>query len=121
MSGTCLMIGATVLWLAGPGFELNWTHSVEKTEWRESWAIGADGLHLTEAAVKGSGAGMEPGADARLEDGWWVWQPDLPPVPSLTLAASGATGGGWRLCDSATCHEVGAMPGAALHVAPCGD
>lgn len=121
MSVGCLMVGAAMLSLAGPGFDLTWTHSVEKTEWRESWTIGAEGLHLTEAAVKGSGAGMEPGAGARLEDGWWVWQPDLPPVPSLTLAASGATGEGWRICDGPVCHEIGAMPGEALDVTSCPD
>ena len=119
MSGTCLMIGATVLSLTGPGFDLTWTHSVEQTEWRESWAIGAEGLRLTEAAVKGSGAGMDPGKGARLENGWWVWQPDLPPVPSLTLAASGATGGGWRICSGGNCSEFGAAPGGVIRLEPC--
>lgn len=119
MSPGCLMVGAAMLSLAGPGFELTWTHSVERTEWRESWVIGAESLTLAEAAVKGSGAGMDPGAGARLEDGWWVWQPDLPPVPALTLAASGATGGGWRICDGSTCHQVGTQPGDALRLAPC--
>ncbi|MEZ5450817.1 MAG: DUF1850 domain-containing protein [Thiolinea sp.] len=33
------------------------------------------GLQLLQARVKGSGAGMEPGDDAVLKDGWWVWQP----------------------------------------------
>jgi hypothetical protein len=113
------MIGTTVLSLTGSGFDLSWTHSVERTEWRESWAIGTDSLRLTEAAVKGSGAGMDPGEGARLEDGWWVWTPDLPPVPALILAASGATGAGWRLCDATSCHEIGAKPGTALELAPC--
>lgn len=120
MSATCLLVGATALTLASAGFDLTWRHSVEKTEWRESWVVVDGRLRLAEAAVKGSGAGMDPGPGARLEDGWWVWTPDLPPVPSLTLAASGATGAGWRLCDAATCREIGAAAGAALHVAPCG-
>ena len=115
----CLLIGATTLMLSSPEFELSWRHSVEKTEWRESWVIASGALHLTEAAVKGSGAGMDPGPGARLEDGWWVWVPDLPPVPGLTLAASGSTGGGWRLCDGATCHEIGAGPGAPITLSPC--
>ncbi len=120
MSGACLLVGATALTLASGGFDLTWRHSVEKTEWRESWAVGEKGLRLTEAAVKGSGAGMDPGSGAILEGDWWVWTPDLPPVTNLTLAASGATGGGWRLCDGATCHEIGAGPGAAIRLAPCG-
>ena len=74
---------------------------------------------LTEAAVKGSGAGMDPGPGAVLVEDWWVWAPDLPAVPDLILAASGETGGGWRLCDGAICHEIGAGPGAAIRLAPC--
>lgn len=120
MSATCLLVGATALTLASGGFELSWTHSVERTGWRESWRVEPGGLRLSEAAVKGSGAGMDPGPGARLERGWWVWRPDLPPVPALALAASGATGGGWRLCDGATCHEIGADPGAVIRIAPCG-
>jgi hypothetical protein len=115
----CLSAGALVLALASPAFTLEWRHSVEKTIWRESWAIERGALRLREAAVKGSGAGMDPGEGARLRDGWWVWAPDLPPQTSLTLAASGATGGGWTLCADGTCH---ALPetGTPLVLAPCG-
>lgn len=119
MTGTCLLVGATALSLASGGFDLSWRHSVEKTEWRESWRVEDGALRLTEAAVKGSGAGMDPGPGARLEAGWWVWTPTLAPVPDLTLAASGATGGGWQLCDGTTCREIGADPGAAIRLAPC--
>lgn len=122
----CLMAGATLLMLSGDAFTLDWTHSVEHVTWREDWSIRDGALILTGAAVKGSGAGMEPGADAVLRDGWWVWVPDLPPQPSLNLAASGATGGGWRLCDAAApgdqggeCTELGADPGQAITLAPC--
>jgi hypothetical protein len=119
MSAACLMVGATALTLASGGFDLRWQHSVEKTEWRESWVVEAGLLRLAEAAVKGSGAGMEPGDGAVLTQGWWVWQPDLPPVPELILAASGATGAGWQLCDGDACQELGAAPGAALRLEPC--
>ena len=37
------------------------------------------------AAIRGYGAGMEPGPDARLQDGWLVWQPQAPAVPELVL------------------------------------
>jgi hypothetical protein len=88
---TCLMVGAIAVMLSGPGFSLHWTHSVEKVEWAEDWAVEGTTLRLTRARVKGSGAGMEPGEGAVLQGGWWVWSPDLS-VRSLLLAASGATG-----------------------------
>lgn len=115
----CLMVGAAVLTLAAPDFTLTWRHSVEKVEWRETWRVEAEGLRLVAAAVKGSGAGMEPGDGARLEAGWWVWSPDLPPVARLALAASGATGAGWQLCDGGGCREIGAEPGTAVVLTPC--
>lgn len=115
---TCLMAGAMVLALSGPGFSLHWTHSVEKTEWAEEWQVQSDGLRLVEARIKGSGAGMEPGPDAVQQDGWWVWSPGTE-VADLHLAASGSTGAGWRLCDGAKCHELGADAGGAIRIAPC--
>lgn len=115
---TCLAVGAALLTLAGPGFTLSWTHSVERVEWQEEWRVERATLILERARVRGSGAGMEPGEGAVLEDGWWVWPADLR-VPSLTLAASGATGAGWRLCSGGTCHEIGARSAAPLNVKPC--
>jgi len=115
----CLMAGAVALTLAAPEFSLHWTHSIEKVEWHEDWRIAAEGLILTRVAIKGSGAGMEPDAAARLEDGWWVWEP-LTPLPALMLAASGATGAGWSLCSGGKCHELGAAPGKPIRLAPCG-
>ena len=114
----CLMVGAAMWTLSSPECTLHWTHSVENVAWVETWAIEPAGLRLTRAAVKGSGAGMEPGEGATLEGGWWVWSP-MTVVPELTLAASGATGGGWTLCDGADCRVVGAEAGNALVIAPC--
>ncbi|NIZ08496.1 DUF1850 domain-containing protein [Pseudooceanicola sp. HF7] len=115
----CLMAGALAITLSGNAFTLEWTHSVERESWRETWEVADRRLHLTEAAVKGSGAGMEPGEGGHFEDGWWVWAPDLPPVRELVLAASGLTPSAWQLCADGTCHELGAQPEAPLHVAPC--
>lgn len=117
MSG-CLMVGAVLMQLSQPAFTLHWTHSVEKVEWVESWQIEVDGLRLTGARVKGSGAGMEPDDSAVLQDGWWVWQTDRR-LPALELAASGATVGGWHICDGTSCTEIGQSAGTPIRLAPC--
>ena len=131
----CATVAGIATLVAGSGFTLSWTHSVERTEWRERWTVADDGLRLLEARVRGSGAGMDPGDGARLDDGWWVWEPTPPAVPSLALAASGETGGGWTLCDDvgddvgdgtgdaanggAGCRELGATAQEPTLVAPC--
>lgn len=115
----CLMAGAVALSVA-QGFTLGWTHSVERTGWRENWRVEGDRLHLVSAAIRGSGAGMEPGEGAVLKDGWLEWQPDLR-VPAITLAASGATGAGWTLCTDSGCRELGHDAGAPVTLAPCAD
>ena len=73
---------------------------------------------LVTARIRGSGAGMEPGDGAKLVDGWWEW-PGALTVPSLTLAASGATGGGWTLCADGTCRDIGEEAGAPITLRPC--
>lgn len=114
----CLMVGAALLSLPTADFTLRWTHSVEKIDWVENWQITPPALTLTRVAIKGSGAGMEPGDDAKLENGWWVWQP-MTQIPNLTLAASGATGAGWHLCTQTNCQDLGTTPGPAITINPC--
>ncbi|SOC12783.1 DUF1850 domain-containing protein [Rhodobacter maris] len=116
----CLLAGALTLALgADAAFSLEWTHSVEQTRWHEEWRVVAGALVLTRAAVKGSGAGMEPGEGARLENGWWVWEPTAAPVDELILAASGLTPSAWRLCTPAGCVALGARSSDPLLLRPC--
>ncbi len=115
---SCLAVGALVLQLSVPHFTLGWTHSVEKVAWQESWTVSSGGLTLDQSRIKGSGAGMEPGPDAVWQDGWWE-SPGHLQVPALSLAASGATGGGWTLCADGICHELGQKAGTPITVAPC--
>ena len=115
----CVLAGGKTIVVAISAFTLSWTHSVEKTEWREHWELTPAGLELAEAAVKGSGAGMDPGPDAVLREGWWVWEPGLAPQQRISLAASGATGRGWTLCHDGGCMEVGAAAGDAVILEPC--
>ena len=114
----CLAVGAVALHLTAGSFTLHWTHSIEHVAWEEDWRLTPTGLSLERSRIKGSGAGMEPGPDATWQDGWWV-SPGHLSVPSLTLAASGATGGGWTLCADGTCREIGATAGAPVTLTPC--
>lgn len=116
----CLMAGAVMVALAAEGrFTLDWMHSVEREGWHEEWQLTEAGLVLTRAAVKGSGAGMEPGEGGHFEGEWWVWEPQAPPVPRLVLAASGATMSGWRLCGR-DCITLGNVAGTPVVLQPCG-
>lgn len=115
----CILAGGKAITLAVGLFTLSWMHSVEKTEWRENWSVTPAGLVLTEARVKGSGAGMEPGEGARLEYGWWVWRPQLPAQKQLRLAASGATVSAWTLCAQDRCLALGSTSGPAAVLRPC--
>ncbi len=104
----CILSAGKLTVLAATSFTLSWTHSVEKIEWREQWAIDDGRLGIVESRVQGSGAGMDPPEGSVFEDGWWVYRPDLPPQEKLLLARSGATGSGWSLCTSEKCLEIGA-------------
>lgn len=119
----CVIAGATTLRLAVAAFTLAWTHSVERTPWVENWRVAPAGLELVEARVKGSGAGMEPGPDARLIEGWWVWRPQLAPLKRLRLAGSAATPDGWALCAEGRCLAIGRAGDEAFaygaELAPC--
>lgn len=114
--GLCLTAlgGALLAALPGPSFTLSWTHSIEKTEWREEWRIEDGRLRPAEARIRGTGAGMEPGPEARRvvdESGaWLVWTPGLPPQDSVTLAASSFTAD-HRLCAGGDCRPLAAWTG----------
>lgn len=117
----CVLAGGKAAVMAVSVFTLAWTHSVEKTQWREDWRLTPAGLELVEARVRGSGAGMEPPEGAVLADGWWVYRPQITPQPRIVLAASGATGGGWQLCAGGECVTLGASPGEPVVLEPCPD
>ncbi|WGF88385.1 DUF1850 domain-containing protein [Marinivivus vitaminiproducens] len=116
----CLSASGKTVMLAVQAFGLIWTHSVEKVEWRERWRVEDDGLVIEQAAVKGSGAGMEPADDARREGDWWVWSP-MSRVPRIALGRSGAVAD-WRLC-APDCRPLGdvvhAAPTEPVTLTPC--
>ena len=82
----CLATAGTITALVASSFTLSWTHSVEKTQWRESWALVGDELALTQASVEGAGAGIAVPPDAVWAEGRWTYKPDLKPIPELVFS-----------------------------------
>lgn len=126
MAGLCLALGAVIVALGSDAAELRWTHSVQKTQWREHWRATENSLVLDQAAVQSSGAGMEPGENAVLRDGFWIWRPSLPPQKAVTLTRSPFTGEDWQICvPDSGCRPVGSYftdiaPDQAVTLQPCG-
>jgi hypothetical protein len=123
MSAVCLIVAGVVsATLPTEQFTLSWTHSVEKTRWEETYRVDGDRLALIEARIEGMGAGMEPPADARFADGWWIWRPNVPPLPALDLSRSPYTRD-YDICFALRCAELGALTGATgtsiVTVKPC--
>ena len=119
----CILSAGTMLTLAASAFTLSWTHSVEKTVWEERWTAGPEGLTVVEGRIAGSGAGMEPPEGAVREGNAYVYRPTMPAIPELVLAASGATGSGWRLCpagdNGSTCVTLGEDAGPSIVLRWC--
>lgn len=105
-----LVAGAVRFVLPSDEFTLEWQHSVEKTRWEEHYHLVGGRLELTQARVQGLGAGMEPGADAVLEDGWWRWKPDREALAELRLTYS-TYASDYRVCWQQRCVELGSLLG----------
>lgn len=124
MSGLCALTlaGALATIIPGDAFTLAWTHSVEKVRWEEDYVIDGGVLRLTEARIKGSGAGMEPPEGAVLGDGVWRYKPDLKPLAQLSLARAGVTAD-YQICGAGHCRPLGEVapdPAAAsVTLLPC--
>ena len=81
------------------------------------------GEHDFAARIAGSGAGMEPPADAILHDGTWHYRPALPPLPQVLLSHS-PYAGSYELCVAGGCRPIADyLPGlpaqATLRLAAC--
>ncbi|HGY9627723.1 DUF1850 domain-containing protein [Pseudomonas putida] len=106
MIGLCLGLAGTV-WVQLPvsAFTLAWQHSVEKVRWEEDYQLTPAGLVLTQARVRGSGAGMEIPDDARLQDGSWHYQRRLPPLQPLHAGRT-PEAGDYQLCVAGRCRTL---------------
>ncbi|MEO8835563.1 MAG: DUF1850 domain-containing protein [Caldimonas sp.] len=98
----CVIAGGLVTTLAIQTFTIAWTHSIEKIRWEEDYRIVGHQLVLTEARVRGHGAGMEPPPGSRLVHGVWHYDPHLAPLDELRLTHSIYTAG-YELCEQGRC------------------
>ncbi|TRZ90126.1 MAG: DUF1850 domain-containing protein [Rhodocyclaceae bacterium] len=99
------MAGAVSAVLAIDSFTLAWMHSIEKIRWEEDWRVQGKTLVITEARIRGSGAGMEPPPDAVMKDGVWHYRPRLPPQAVLRVTHSPYTRG-YELCSAGHCQPL---------------
>lgn len=101
-----LVSAALVHPLPATAVTLRWMHSVERVPWEEDYRVVGEGLALTEARVKRSGAGMDPPAGAVWRDGWWKYRPAQDLLPEVVLANSQFVGG-YILCwDGGGCQPL---------------
>ena len=104
----CIAAGGFVVALAIESFTLAWTHSIEKIRWEEDYRVVAGArLELTEARIRGTGAGMEPPPGSRLQDGVWHYVPQLAPLELLRLTHS-RFAAGYELCGLDGCVPLAA-------------
>lgn len=94
-------------------FTLAWTHSIEKTRWEEDYRVerGAKGglrLRLSVARVQGTGAGMEPPADAVRRGGWYEYVPTDQPQGPLRLTRSPYTAD-FDWCAQGQCRKLSTL------------
>jgi hypothetical protein len=124
VSGICLAAGALAAALPFSAFTLAWTHSIEKIRWEEDYRVVDSRLVLEEARIRGSGAGMEPPADARFENGVWHYRPPLPPLERQRLTPSTYTAE-YQICSAGHCRPLTAILAnlpqvAVVDVSACG-
>ena len=98
----CLTAGVLATSIAVNSFTLAWMHSIEKIRWEEDWRIDGTALVLDEARILGTGAGMEPPANAVLKNGVWHYRPSTPPQTVLRLTHSPYTRG-YEICNTGRC------------------
>jgi len=123
MGAICLTAGLIATTLPLQALTLAWTHSIEKIRWEEDYRVVDRRLILTEARIKGSGAGMEPPDAALLRNGVWHYRPALPPLERLRLTHS-PYAKDYELCNAGSCRSLAELlPGmadtAVVEVAPC--
>ena len=133
--GICLSLAAAAaapVFVPAVDFTLAWTHSIEKQRWEEDYRVAyrkgdraqtgtSVQLQAGAARIRGSAAGMEPPAGARLQDGWYTYQPTPWPDTPLRLTRSEFTAD-FDLCIDGRCQSMAhwlTTDGGITLLSPC--
>lgn len=120
-AAVCLSAAGVRVVLPGAEFTLRWQHTVERVLWEEDYVARGGRLLAVAARIRGSGAGMEPPADAVLREGVWHYRPAPRPLRELVLARS-EFGTDYELCVHGVCRPLSRwLPAASgpVTVTPC--
>jgi hypothetical protein len=118
----CVAAGL-ILAQCGREATLSWTHSIAKTVWEEDYRRQGDFLRLSEARVRGSGAGMEPPPGAIFQGGAWRYTPEMAVFAEVQLRHS-PYAAPYTLCCDGRCRPLqdwlNGLPGeAVVTLEPC--
>ena len=119
----CIVVGTALVAIPAQRFTLRWQHTVEKILWEEDYLVAGEWLYLSGARVRGSGAGMEPPANAVKVADAWHYRPAQRWHRTLTLARSDF-GRDYELCVGGACKPLAAWapgPLALTTLSPCDD
>jgi hypothetical protein len=107
LAALCLSAGSLQVTLPLPSaqFTLRWQHSIEKIAWDEDYELAGPWLHLSQARIRGSGAGMEPPEGATLFDGAWHYRLADPWRREIVLARSEFVPD-YQLCWTGQCQAL---------------
>jgi hypothetical protein len=105
IAALCLAAGALQVRLPATHFTLRWRHSIEKIEWDEDYEVAGDWLLLSQARIRGSGAGMDPPPGATLFDGVWHYRLADPWRREVVLARSDFVPD-YELCIAGRCQRL---------------
>jgi len=127
LAGLCLTLAGVLqapVFVPARAFTLAWTHTIERQRWEEDYEIlpGPPArIHAIQARVRGSGAGMEPPANAQLKGSWYEYRPDEPWPAELRLMRS-EFAPDYELCRRGVCHPLSywlASDGGVTVLRPC--
>lgn len=122
MDAICVAAGLLIA-QCGREATLRWTHSIEKIVWEEDYRSQGNCLRLSEARVRGSGAGMEPPAEAVFQNGTWHYTPGMAVFPEVQLRHS-PYAAPYTLCCDGRCQPlqdwlIGQPGEAVVTLEPC--